>query len=350
LDGRLSSVGKLECQATGSSEPIVPRVEFVLVVEAGGLEQQATLLCESIRLHAGRYRQAPIVAVSPDPERRPSRGFESFAERHAVEYQAFSLTVECAAYRPANRIFAGAERACRSTADILIVCDSDTLFLREPDFSLDGMDVAVRPVDVKGICPWGADDPFASYWRSLCRLAGVDYERLPCVVPTVEERPVKASYNAGLVVVRRDTGILQKTAELFGRGVRAGLRPRTIGQERVTASTGFVGEIASAYWGTSQAALSLAIWSSTDRVRTLPPTYNVPLHIWEALLAQHPALPLHDLIHVHYHWLGRPGFEAANPLLDGRLPLTANANEWIGARMPFAANTSPGPGSPGRAR
>ena len=68
------------------------------------------------------------------------------------------------------------------------------------------------------------------------------------------------------MVVRRGTGFPQKAADLFGRSVRAGLCPR------------YVGKIASAFWGSSQATLSVAIWSVTDRVRILEPTYNVPLH------------------------------------------------------------------------
>ena len=317
------------------TEPEVPDVEFVLVVEAGVLEHQARLLCESIRAHGGCYRDARITAVSPTPDRRPSRDFTVFSERHEVDYLELSLRIECPEYRTTNRIYAAAERADRSPAEILIVIDSDTLFLREPDLRLDGVDVAVRPVDVKGICTAGEGDPFDAYWRSLCALGGIDDERLPFVMTTVDHQRVRASYNGGLLVVRRGTGILQQAADLFGRSVRAGLRPRALGEANILASTGFVGQIASAFWGSSQATLSVAIWSVTDRVRILEPTYNVPLHIWDELVAQHPTLPLGDLVHVHYHWLCTPDRERANPLLDGRLPLSPEIGAWIRSRVPF---------------
>jgi hypothetical protein len=327
------------CEALGMQrrepEAAGPDVEFVLVVEAGALEHQARLLCESIRLHGGCYRNARIAAVSPTADRRPSRDFAVFSHRHAIDYLELSLRIECPEYRTTNRIYAAAERADRSRADVLVVVDSDTLFLREPDLRLDGADVAVRPVDVKGMCTAGEGDPFDRYWRSLCDLGGIDYERLPFVMPTIDDRPVKASYNGGLVVVRRSTGILQQAADLFGRSVRAGLRPRALGQDAVFASTGFVGQIASAYWGSSQAALSVAIWGATDRVRILEPTYNVPIHVWDQLLARHPTLPLRHPVHVHYHRLCSPGHEHANPLLDGRLPLSAEIGAWIRSRVPF---------------
>jgi hypothetical protein len=310
-------------------------VEFVLVVEAGTLEYQARLLCESIRVHGGCYRDAPIIAVSPTPGRRPSRDFGSFAERHAVDYLERSLRMECPEYRTTNRIHAAAERADRSRAEVIVVIDSDTIFLREPDFRLDDTDVAVRPVDVKGICTAGEADTYDPYWRSLCDLGGIDYERLPFITPTLDDRCVRASYNGGLVIVRRSSGILQKAADLFGRSVRAGLRPRALGDATLFASTGFVGEIASAYWGSSQATLSVAIWSTTDRVRILEPTYNVPIHLWDQWLARYQNLPLGDLVHVHYHWLCSPDHARSNPLLDGRLPLSPDVRAWIRARVPF---------------
>ena len=309
-------------------------VEFVLVVEAGALEHQSRLLCESIRANGGRYREAPITAVSPIPERRPSREFGAFAERHAIEYLERSLQTEVPEYRTTNRIYAAAERADRSAAEVLVIIDSDTIFLREPDLRLEDTDVALRPVDVKGMCTTGEGDACDPYWRDLCDLGGLEYGRLPFVTPTLDDRPIKASYNGGLVIVRRSSGILQKAAELFGRSVRAGLRPRDR-EHAVYASTGFVGDIASAYWGSAQATLSVAMWGMTDRVRILEPTYNVPLHAWDDWRARHPNVPFADLVHVHYHWLCAPDHVRANPLLDGRLPLAPEVGDWLRSRVPF---------------
>jgi hypothetical protein len=319
----------------------VPTIEFVLVVEAGDLEQQARLLCESIRLHGGCYRDARISAVSPTPGRRPSREFAGFAERHAVDYLERSLPMECPEYRTTNRIYAAAERADWSTAEVLVVIDSDTVFLREPDFRLDDTDVALRPVDVKGMCTAGPGDPYDPYWRRLCDLGGIDYERLPFVTPAIDDQRVRASYNGGLVIVRRRSGILQKAADLFGRSVRAGLRPRALGEASVFASTGFVGEIASAFWGSSQATLSVAIWGATDRVRILEPSYNVPIHLWDRWRARHPNLRSENLVHVHYHSLCSPDHARSNPLLDGRLPLSPDVGAWIRSRVPFPQAGNP---------
>jgi hypothetical protein len=60
---------------TGAGEGVSPsggllqesEIAFLICVEANRLEPQARLLCESIRRFGGRYRQAPILAVSPRP-------------------------------------------------------------------------------------------------------------------------------------------------------------------------------------------------------------------------------------------------------------------------------------------
>lgn len=330
----------LDSPANRPASPVAPSVELMLLVEAGALEYQATLLCESLRTFGGRYQNAPICAISPRPSRRPSREFARFAAEHAVEYLELALPNSCPEYGSANRIYASAHRAAHGQTEILVVVDSDTVFLREPDFSLDGADVAARPVDVKGICTTGPNDPFDPYWRRLCRLGGIDYERLPFVTATVDGERIKASYNGGLVAVRRRTGILEKAAELFDRSVKAGLRPYEKRAPSVFSSTGYVGDTASGWWGTSQSTLSVAIWGTTERVRILEPSYNVPLHSWDRFQSRHPALPLESLVHVHYHWLCSPGFERANPLLNGRVPLPQGLATWLGARVPFPAEAA----------
>ena len=49
-------------------------VQFCLPVERGPLEARALLLCESIPALCGRYRDAPITAISPRANARPADG------------------------------------------------------------------------------------------------------------------------------------------------------------------------------------------------------------------------------------------------------------------------------------
>ena len=111
-------------------------------------------------------------------------------------------------------------------------------------------------------------------------------DRLPFIRTTVCNRRIRASYNGGLIAVRRERGILSAWSDLFSRSVAAGLKPFRGRDLNVRASTGLVGREASEYWGSNQAAAALAIWSRTKRVVHFPDTYNLPLH----LVIEHPEL------------------------------------------------------------
>ncbi len=188
---------------------------------------------------------------------------------------------------------------------------------------------------MKGSATSGPGDRFEDYWARLAGLQGVPLDRLPFIHTTVCDSRIRASYNGGLIVARREKGILGAWADLFSRSVAAGLRPWRESGLNVHASTGLVGEQAAEYWGSNQAAAALAIWSRTTRVHTYPDSHNVPLH----LLGERPELrPLWRTsppVHVHYHWLFteayyKPAIAALRDLGAGQDGL-----EWLTARLPL---------------
>ena len=307
---------------------------FVLCIENNAIRAQALLLCESIRRFGGRHRNAPILAVAP----RPGLGIEGEAlrrlDRMGVEYAEEPLNHVCPEYGSANRVFAAAWAEKRARSEWVVVLDSDTVFLDELVLPAEA-NVAVRPVDVKGSATAGPGDPFEDYWTRLAELQGVSLGGLPFLRTTVCNSRVRASYNGGLIAVRRERGILGAWAELFSRSVAAGLKPWRGRDLNVRASTGFVGREASEYWGSNQAAAALAIWSRTKRVVHFPDTYNVPLH----LVIEHPELRARPrtspLVHVHYHWLfADPSPDAALGALRD-LGVAPDRLEWLTARLPL---------------
>ncbi len=307
----------------------IDEVEFVVIAEAGILEAQALLLCESIRRFAGRYAELAITVVSPRPGRRPSASTVRALAALGAELRALDIEVRCPDYGPSYKVLALADAERRPGPDILVQIDSDTLFVAEPDLSLPDHDIAARPVDLKGICTRGPGDPRDGFWRDLCGLCGVDYERIPIVETTVDRQAVRASYNGGLVVARRRIGFFGRTAEVFTRLVSAGLTPHREAGHREMTATGVVTEAGSLFWGTSQAVLPLAACSLDRSIGILPPTHNVPLHHWDNLVA-----PEH-LVHLHYHWLCSATELAANPMLDGRLELDPDVASWLRGKVPL---------------
>jgi hypothetical protein len=323
--------------------PGAPDVGIVFCVERGVLEAQALLLCESLRTFGGRYRDATLYAISPRPGRRPRRVTVTALEALGVEYRDATLGEECADYAPAGRAAAAALVESRGLHEILVGIDTDTWFTAEPAaFALAGdVGAAARPVDLKGMCTSGPGDPADEYWQRLCSLVGVPYDNLPFVTSVVDGARFKASYNAGLIVAHASHGIFQRAWEILRTTVRHGLLPvRPPGEFR--SSTGVVPPATARWWGSTQAALSLAMWSRGGGVALLPEGYNYPLHLDAQVPAATRERAFADLVLVHYHYMFDADALADNPLLGPDTPLDPERREWLRSRVPLGDESSAG--------
>ncbi len=309
---------------------------FVACIEGGVIEAQALLLFDSIRRYAGRFSNCSLYALSPRAGHSISTRARLALEELGVTYVDRLLNTECPEYGSANRVVAAAHVEGTFAHEILVILDSDTLFLSEPteiDLVTD-VDVAVRPVDVKGMSTSGLSDTFDPYWQDLCRVSDFPYDQIPWRESFVDRQQIKANYNAGLVVVRSRLGILQRWADVFFASIRQGLRPfKNAGSFRTGA--GWIEPAAGNLWGSNQAALSLAIWSSTRRVRELPPTYNYPLHQHDKIEPALVRAVFPQLVHVHYHWLLAADALPTNPLFSPGGPLSMAQIDWLRAVIPI---------------
>jgi hypothetical protein len=308
---------------------------FVLCIERNVIRDQALLLIESIRAFAGKLRDLEIFAVAPRPKLGIDKDTRVKLDALDVTYCEAPINTYCPEYGSANRVYAAAWVAQRTSATTLIVLDSDTLFLDEPELLGPCCDVAVRPVDSKGMASIGPEDEFDPYWAALCQLAEMPIDQLPFLETTVDRLRVRSSYNGGYSVVRRDTGIMQRAAEILTCSISADLRPHKGRPDfRVFASTGLVSSLASEYWGSSQAAFSIAVWSSTRRVRMLDARYNVPLHALVQPQNWRPEWIDQAPVHVHYHWMFDPEHRAEALGLLRRLGVPADRLDWVVAHLP----------------
>ncbi|MEO8847027.1 MAG: glycosyltransferase [Casimicrobiaceae bacterium] len=305
---------------------------FVLCIENNAIREQALLLCESIRRYAGRHARAQIIAYSPRAGLVVDRNTRALLAELNVDYVDEPLNTLCPEYVSANRVFASAHAERHARGDFVIAVDSDTVWLDEPALLL-GTDIGVRPVDEKGSATSGPGDPFEPYWQALAELCGVSLQRLPWLRTTIAGERVRASYNGGLTVARRQAGVFTRCAELFAASVHAGIRPfRGTGID-IVASTGSVGRAGSEYWGACQAALSLAAWASTTRVTHYPDSYNVPLPLLGSQGEVDPRWLAQAPVHVHYHHMfGSREQEVALELL-GILGTPDEPRDWLRMRL-----------------
>jgi len=316
----------------GGADPLQEsEIAFLICVEANRLEPQARLLCESLRTFGGRYRNAPILAVSPRPHLAPGPEARARLEELGVTCVVEPLNDTGSPYGTINRIVAGAWAETSTEAPYLVLLDTDTILVAEPSFAR--ADAGVRPVDVKGSASSGAGDPRDAYWVRLCGLGGIEPSRLPRISTTIDKVPIRASYNGGFTVVRRDLGILRRTREIFFASLKESLRPSPGAEFDVFASTGAVGREASEWWGSSQAALSVAIWSSTSDVHTYDERYNIPLNNLTGPAGSWPMRRGFEPILLHYHHLAETRYHEQLRLALARSGCSRNVIDWIEDRL-----------------
>lgn len=310
-----------------------PSVEFCCLAEAGILEQQALLLCESIRRFAGRYADARLTVISPRAARRPATGTVDRLRELKAQYVTLDLLSPTPEYGPSYKTLALGWCARQAGPDILVQLDSDTVFLGEPDFALNGHAALARPVDVKGMCSRGPGDGFEPIWQRMCAACGVDIETLGYVRSTVDNQLLRASFNGGLIAARRH--VFQIVAQCFLRIAACGIRPFAHTTKGMRSGSGPVSIAGHEMWGTTQAAISLAVAKLAGTVGILDAGANVPLHMMDDLDTQ----PM-SVVHLHYHWL----FEAdrdSNPAFDSRLGLPPEQMAWLRQRLPLRAGAAP---------
>src|SRR5262249_51152644 len=121
-----------------------------------------------------------------------------------------------------------------------------------------------------------------------------------------------------------------------GLGRRTTFHPRTDVRDEVLASTGFVGREASEWWGSSQAALSVAIWSRTSDVHVSDERYTTPLHnlveagrSWPLRRGCKPVL-------LHYHYLAEAQYQEHFRNVLGRIGCSSDVVRWIEDRLPIS--------------
>lgn len=306
---------------------MMPAIEFCLLVEAGILEHQALLLCESIRRFTGPHANAHLTVISPRRARRPSALTVERLLKLDADYIPLDLESPTPEYGPSYRTLALGWRARQIGPDVLVQLDSDTVFLDVPDLELNGHGATARPVDVKGMCSGGPDDSFETVWQHMCAACEVDIEALGYVRSTVDKQLLRASFNAGLVVAQRP--VFDVVAQCFSRIAGAGIRPFAGKGKEMPSGSGTVSAAGREMWGTTQAAISLAVSKLGGTVRGLEPGANIPLHLLHRL----DPLP-ERVVHLHYHWLFADGVACVSAL-DGRLPLRPDQSSWLRSRLPL---------------
>ena len=259
-------------------------VGVLCCTEAGRLERMSVLLCETIRLRAGRYADVPIYSFQPRPgPALAARTRRRFAELGVVHIEA-PLNSCLPHYGYANKAHAAAYAEAFLPHATLVMMDSDMLVLSEPhEFALaEGVDVALRPEPYK-VAGTTGDDENDAMWKGFEAHFGLTGPRR-FVTTSVSRERIRAYYNSGLLVVRRSAGLFRAWHDCTERLATARLVPQD-----------------SRAVFTEQYGLVMAIEQLGLEPKLLPITYNYGLP-WHASIPEDDrAKTLDDVAVGHYH-------------------------------------------------
>jgi hypothetical protein len=165
--------------ATGADEPMSEnRIVFGTYAESNEQLRHVCLLAESIREFAGRYAEAPILVFLPTEFTPRDTSLIHELQAAGAAIRECSISEHCAWFYYAGKTFAAglAETEAGDIGDILVWLDDDTIFLAEPNDLLLTAMAMVTPAD---------------------------------------RQQIRAYFNAGLLAVRPELGVLRGWGESF---------------------------------------------------------------------------------------------------------------------------------------
>ena len=291
-------------------------VRFVCCVEAGRLEGEALLLCESLRRFGGRLADAPVAAYSPRAGEPVADRTRAELERLEVDLVGEELNTEHVANPIANKLYAGADAERRFAEETVVVLDSDAVFLGEPELLElgQGVEAAASAVGKVSEGTTGPDHDNEGYWQELYRLAGVSDP--PWIETALRGTRIRGFWNSGLVAARREAGILGEWLELFGR----------LAADRRLPPSGKIDNL-------DQIALALVLSRRPDSVKTLPWPYNYRITRRGRYRGGAGRAQLDELVHVHY--MRSFYVEGFLERIEPALELDSERAGWLADRLPL---------------
>lgn len=183
-------------------------ITFVCCVESGSLESQTVRMVESLRRYAGRFADAPVMAVTPrfGPP-LSSRTLQAFDALN-VTYLRSPIKTNYTWFKFLNKPLALVTAEAHLTTEAVGWLDSDLLFVGEPDKLdlLPSEDFLGFPVEDKEMGTTGIGDDYEPLWQEFCRVLEIEIDDLPWVTTAQTQQRVRLYFNGGIFVYRRLTG------------------------------------------------------------------------------------------------------------------------------------------------
>jgi hypothetical protein len=213
-----SAIYWVDARVIQSLRPGRPGITFAVCVWHEAQIAEALALVESIRSFAGNLSRAPIRLYALEEIAGRDPALSKKCEALSVALFTFQAPPEYLAIPFAAKIIAAAraEGELAGKTEVLAWLDPDTVVWREPnDFLLEkNLALGYRPV-MHQLIGSSFDQPPDEYWSRVYQLLGVKAESLFSMVTPVDRKAIRPYFNAGLLVVRPERGVLRKWLEAF---------------------------------------------------------------------------------------------------------------------------------------
>lgn len=269
------------------------RIVFATAAQSLVALTQALLLARSLRAFGGALAGQPFwVYVPCDTVRSDPVLAEKLAAAGATTLD-YTLDEEAAVFPFAPKTIAAglAEDQAAATAPLLAWMDPDTLVLQEPSPLLlaAAKSLGCRPVDHTLIGSRISTPPDA-FWTTIYDRCGILEDHLPTMTTSVDQQAIRPYFNAGLLVVRPQLGLLRAWSDAF---LDVYLQPAyTVFYEQSPLYRIFLHQAMLA--GVILARLAPADWLE------LPARVNYPLHMHADYPPAGRARRLNDLVTCRY--------------------------------------------------
>jgi len=192
---------------------------FAFLAASGSSELQAWILAGSIRAFAGEFSDSPVWALLPEGEKSISEASRAKLASLNARLVPFGIDRSALGFPFAGKVYASAaaEALAHGQTDLLVWMDSDSIVISDPKKLLlqEGKNLGYRPVDHTLIgSPY--NEPIDSFWELIYRCCNVPEGRLFPMTATVDENVIRPYFNAGMLVVRPERGLLRSWCDNFG--------------------------------------------------------------------------------------------------------------------------------------
>jgi hypothetical protein len=266
------------------------KTHFATLISTRYWTQETILQAKSLRAFGGDFADQPITAFIPKGQDLSPEIQQQF-DQLSIQLAEYSLP-EAAGKFPLGFIPFGAAAAEKNLAkqcDILVWQIPDTLILAPPvDFVLpEDKDLAYRPVHHQNVGSTFSQPP-DDFWQQIYKHTEIPDERLFKMVTCYREE-VRPYFNAGILTVRPELGILRQWAKVF---------EHTYQHPDFTA---FYEEQRYAIF-MHQAVLAGVILNqlAPEQLLCLPESYNYPLHMHAGYPSEGKISSLSDLVTARY--------------------------------------------------